>query len=98
MPILGTNPPRPSKRPPLNPNVRCQSQQKPNLASEPGAPPEQHQVNTSSPAYVARLAKARTAAIKWLRSSLAKEGLGDVKVSDQNATQALIDKIAKAGK
>ena len=102
LPILGTNPPRPSQRPPLNQDVRCQTQQPPNLASTPGAPPEQRQLDTSSPAYQARLAKARETAIGWLRGQLQVSGLQDkLKVSDQNATPSLIDQILgarKAGK
>jgi virulence factor Mce-like protein len=102
LPILGTNPPRPSKRPPLDEHVRCQTQQAPNLASTPGAPPEQRQLDTSSLAYKTELAKARETAITWLRGQLEQEGLQDkLKVSSTDATPALIDQIlqsAKAGK
>jgi hypothetical protein len=99
MPILGTNPPRPSKRPPLNEHVRCQTQEPPNLASTPGAPPEQRQLDTSSAAYKLRLAKAREEAIGWLRGQLKLGGLQDkLKVSDTDATPGLIDQILSARK
>jgi virulence factor Mce-like protein len=99
LPILGTNPPRPSKRPPLNADVRCQTQQPPNLASDPGPPPEQHTIDTNSVAYKARLAKARSVAIDWLRGQLKTSGLADtLNVSNQDATPALIDQLLKARK
>jgi phospholipid/cholesterol/gamma-HCH transport system substrate-binding protein len=99
MPILGTNPPRPSKRPPLNQDVRCQTQEPPNLASEPGKPPEQHKLDTSSAAYKTELAKAREQAIGWLRGQLKLSGLEDkLKVSGTDATKATIDQLLKASK
>jgi hypothetical protein len=99
MPILGTNPPKPNGRPPLNAKVRCQTQEAPDLHSEPGQPPEQHQLDTKNPAYLARLAKARTTAIDWLRGQIKSGGLDKVlDVSDQDATKSLIDQIAKGSK
>jgi phospholipid/cholesterol/gamma-HCH transport system substrate-binding protein len=98
LPILGTNPPRPDKRPPLDGKVRCQSQQAPDLRSIPGAPPEQHQINTKSPAYQARLAKARTSAIDWLRGTLKREGLTDkLNVSGKDVTSGQIQSLLKGG-
>jgi hypothetical protein len=95
MPILGTNPPPPNARPPLNPNVRCQTQQAPDLSSDAGAPPPQRQLDTSSPAYKTALAKARDDAITWLRGTIQREGLGNtLKVSDQDATKSVIDQLA----
>jgi phospholipid/cholesterol/gamma-HCH transport system substrate-binding protein len=98
LPILGTNPPPPNKRPPLNPNVRCQTQQPPDLRSDPGAPPPQRQLDTSSPAYKTAMAKARADAISWLKGTIKREGLDSVlNVSDQDVTQPLIDKLKNAG-
>jgi ABC-type transporter Mla subunit MlaD len=94
-PILGANPPKPTKRPPLDETQPCEDQQPPDLRSQPANPPEQHQIDTKDPAYVARLAKAQTAAIDWLKADLKKEGLADkLTVSDQDATQQLLDKVA----
>jgi phospholipid/cholesterol/gamma-HCH transport system substrate-binding protein len=99
MPILGTNPPKPKGRPPLNAKARCQTQEPPDLRSVAGPPPEQHQLDTSNPAYQARLAKARAKAIDWLRGELKTGGLDKVlEVSDQDATKALIDKLGKGGR
>jgi phospholipid/cholesterol/gamma-HCH transport system substrate-binding protein len=99
MPILGTNPPKPNARPPLNASVRCQTQAPPDLRSTPGAPPEQHQVDTGSAAYRDRLAAARTTAIDWLRGQVRSEGLDKLlDVSGQDATRSLIDTIAKGAR
>jgi hypothetical protein len=95
MPILGTNPPPPSKRPPLNPAVHCQTQQPPDLRSDPGAPPPQRQLDTSSPAYKIAMAKARADAITWLQGTIKREGLSNsLKVSTQDVTPALIQQVA----
>ncbi len=47
-PIQGSNPPKPSTRPSLQPNVPCETQQRPDLRTMPGAPPQQTQA-TSTP-------------------------------------------------
>ena len=49
-PILGANPPKQESRPPLRRDVACETQEPPDLRSKPGAPPEQHQVDTSDAA------------------------------------------------
>jgi hypothetical protein len=97
LPILGTNPPRPSHRPPLNDKVRCQTQQKPNLQSEPGAPPQQQQLDTSNPAYLAELAKAQTKAVDWLQKAVKHEGL-NLKVSPTDLTNSLLGILSRGGK
>jgi phospholipid/cholesterol/gamma-HCH transport system substrate-binding protein len=97
LPILGTNPPRPSHRPPLNDKVRCQTQQKPNLQSEPGAPPQQQQLDTSNPAYLAELAKAQTKAVDWLQKAVKQEGL-NLKVSPTDLTNSLLGILSRGGK
>jgi hypothetical protein len=99
LPILGTNPPPPKARPPLNPNVRCQTQQPPDLHSDPGPPPQQRQLDTSSPAYKTAMAKARADAITWLRDTIKREGLqNSLKVSDQDLTTSLLSQLKGAGK
>jgi hypothetical protein len=95
MPILGTNPPPPSKRPPLNAAVHCQTQQPPDLRSDPGPPPPQRQLDTSSPAYKTAMAKARADAIAWLQGTIKREGLSNsLRVSNQDVTPALIQQLA----
>jgi phospholipid/cholesterol/gamma-HCH transport system substrate-binding protein len=99
LPIIGANPPRPTSRPPLNPDVRCQSQQPPDLRSIPGPPPEQKTIDTSTPEYQARYAKARAYAMDWLGEQLEQGGLTDqLQVGDTDVTKELLDSLPKTGK
>jgi phospholipid/cholesterol/gamma-HCH transport system substrate-binding protein len=98
-PLLGANPPKPQKRPPLNGTVPCETQEAPDLRTIPGDPPPQRQINTNSSAFQARYSQARGKAINWLTKQLKIEGLQDVlDVATQDITPQLVDKIAKAGK
>ena len=99
-PILGANPPKPKNgRPPLEPDTPCETQEPPDLRSQPGAPPEQKQIDTSAPAYRERLALARGRAIKWLKKQIKAEKLtGELNVSDKDATKQLIERIASGKK
>jgi hypothetical protein len=72
-PVLGVNPPPAPERPPLRPEVPCETQQRPDLRTIPGLPPTQ--VKTSLDP--ARYAKAKAAAVDWLRGRVKAEGLGD---------------------
>jgi phospholipid/cholesterol/gamma-HCH transport system substrate-binding protein len=94
-PLLGANPPKPTKRPPLDGNVPCETQQTPDLRTNPAPPPPQHSVNTSSAAFQERYALARGKAVDWLRKQLKTEDLANVlKVVTSDATPQLINKIA----
>jgi hypothetical protein len=94
-PILGANPPKPKGRPPLNADAPCETQEPPDLRSQPGAPPKQERVDTSSQAFQDRLKLARGRAIKWLQKELKAEDLtGKLKVTDKDATKQLLDRIA----
>jgi virulence factor Mce-like protein len=91
LPFLGTNPPKPKERPPLVADVPCETQQAPDLRSQPGPPPEQRQIDTTSPAYQARYAKDKAAAIEWLRGQLKYQGLADeITVGTAEVTPAQI--------
>jgi hypothetical protein len=96
-PIKGTNPPKPPARPPLRQDVRCQTQEPPDLRSEPGPPPEQRTVSADDPAFKARWALAQRKLVDWMRGQLAQTGLDkQLKISDQDVTQAIIGKAAAA--
>jgi phospholipid/cholesterol/gamma-HCH transport system substrate-binding protein len=98
-PLIGANPPKPQKRPPLNGKVPCETQQAPDLRTNPAAPPPQHSVNTNSTAFQTRYAQARGKAVKWLTKQVKVEDLeGLLKVADSDATPQLLDKIAKGAK
>lgn len=93
-PILGSNPPK-SPRPVLDESKACETQQAPDLHTDPGAPPEQHQIDTKSKVFQDRYALAKGRAVDWLKKQLKTEGLaGKLKVSDQDASPSLIDQIA----
>jgi phospholipid/cholesterol/gamma-HCH transport system substrate-binding protein len=95
-PLLGANPPKPTKRPPLNGNVPCETQQTPDLRTNPAPPPPQHTVNTSSAAFDARYAKARGEAVKWLTKQLKVEGLDDLlSVTSNDLTPQMLSKLGK---
>ncbi len=95
LPIEGSNPPRPPRRPPLRADVPCETQPTPDLRSRPGAAPPQRRVDTTSPEYRKRSALAQARAIRWLERQLKYEGLEKtLKVTDKIATDALIDRVA----
>jgi phospholipid/cholesterol/gamma-HCH transport system substrate-binding protein len=97
-PLLGANPPKPERRPPLNADVPCETQENPDLRTVAAAPPEQKTVDTTTPAFQARYARARSQAIDWLEGQLKAEGLQDeISVSRTPATKATIDKL-RAGR
>jgi virulence factor Mce-like protein len=73
-PVLGVNPPPARQRPPLEPNVPCETQQRPDLRTIPGPPPTR--VDTSLDPV--RYAKAKAAAVDWLRERVKAEGLADM--------------------
>ena len=96
-PLIGANPPKPQKRPPLDGSVPCETQEAPDLRTNPAAPPPQHTVNTNSAAFQTRYTKARGEAVDWLRKQLKAEDLENVlKVVSSDATAQMIDKIAGA--
>jgi virulence factor Mce-like protein len=99
LPILGVNPPKPKARPPLREDVPCETQQTPDLRSNPGAPPEQHKADTSSQLFKDRWAKVRQYGIDLMKQQLKAEGLADrFKVGDKDLTLGDIKQLGKAGK
>ena len=74
MPLIGVNPPKSATRPPLRPDVPCETQQRPDLRTVAGDPPPAVKADRSSPAARRRYAKARETAILELRSQLERAG------------------------
>ena len=94
-PILGANPPKPKARPPLDESKPCETQEAPDLRSQPADPPKQWQADTSTQAFKDRYALAKGRAVDWLREQLKQEKLSDkLKVTDEDASKGLIDSIA----
>ena len=86
-PIVGNNPPPIRERPPLKPEIPCETQEPPDLRSIPKGPPAS--VNTRTAAARAREKKAQAAAAAVLRAELKRKG-SDIKVLDRPIT---IDEI-----
>jgi virulence factor Mce-like protein len=96
-PLVGVNPPKPKSRPPIEPEVPCETQERPDLRTVAGPPPAKVKTNANSPAVRARTAKARETAIIELRDQLRKSG-SKIDVLDRDATAADIQALArKAG-
>jgi phospholipid/cholesterol/gamma-HCH transport system substrate-binding protein len=83
-PIQGVNPPTPQghARPPLRPDVPCETQQQPDLRTDPGPAPQG--IPLAQPPAAAESA-ALQATVDWLRKDIANQGL-PLKVSDVPAT------------
>jgi len=90
-PILGNNPPPIRQRPPLKPDVPCETQEPPDLRSIPKGPPPS--VNTNNAVSRTRESKAQSAAVAVLRRELKAKGR-DLKVLDRAITTGEIRKVA----
>jgi phospholipid/cholesterol/gamma-HCH transport system substrate-binding protein len=90
-PIVGINPPPVRTRPPLRPDVPCETQQQPDLRSIPRGPPAT--IGAASGA-TAREDKAQATAVALLRSQITRQR-SDTKVSSRTATLADIRGLAK---
>ena len=78
LPILGTNPPKPQGRPPLEPTVPCETQEPPDLRTRVGAgEPTVARGLPKSRAAQRRFRRARLRAFRWLQDQLKREGLDD---------------------
>jgi phospholipid/cholesterol/gamma-HCH transport system substrate-binding protein len=93
-PILGVNPPKPAKRSPLRPDVPCETQERPDLRTNPGGMPAQSFKVRDAPADAQ--AKAQAKAIGWLEDSLKAQG-DKTKVVEDLLTVPELDKIRVRG-
>ncbi|HYF28092.1 MAG TPA: MlaD family protein [Baekduia sp.] len=84
-PFRGVQPTPQKTPPPLRPDVPCETQEAPSLASGVGAPPASRRVNYSDPKVQARYEKARDVALELERRRL-RAGGSDVKLLDRDAT------------
>ncbi|HEV7884910.1 MAG TPA: hypothetical protein VGO81_15160, partial [Solirubrobacteraceae bacterium] len=90
-PIVGNNPPPVRNRPPLRPDVPCETQQPPDLRSIPRGPPTA--VATAGAASSRREARAQSVAVELMRRQLRLQGK-DVKVLDRPITVPEIRTLA----
>ncbi|MEA2138203.1 MAG: phospholipid/cholesterol/gamma-HCH transport system substrate-binding protein [Solirubrobacteraceae bacterium] len=92
-PIVGNNPPPVRERPPLRPDVPCETQQQPDLRSIPRGPPRG--IPSAGAAAIARGNRAAASAAAILRRQLRHAG-SDTRVATRPAT--LADLRALAGR
>jgi virulence factor Mce-like protein len=103
-PLLGANPPPPiplSARSPLRPDVPCETQQAPDLRTNPmDLSKKSHRVKTSGPAYDALYKKSLTEATKFAKTVIKREGLGNIvkRVSSTPLTKDMIPKLRQLGR
>jgi phospholipid/cholesterol/gamma-HCH transport system substrate-binding protein len=90
-PIVGNNPPPVRTRPPLRPDVPCETQEPPDLRSIPKGPPQP--VSTAGAASTRRQARAQSVAVELMRRQLRNLGQ-DTKVLDRPITLAEIRRLA----
>jgi phospholipid/cholesterol/gamma-HCH transport system substrate-binding protein len=90
-PIVGNNPPPVRDRPPLRPDVPCETQQPPDLRSIPKGPPTA--VDTAGAASSQREARAQSVAVDLMRRQLRLQGK-DVTVLDRPITLGEIRALA----
>jgi ABC-type transporter Mla subunit MlaD len=75
-PLIGTNPPKPDARPPLQPEVACETQEPPDLRTRPGPPDTEVARGMPNTAAARRSYRdARTRAVDWVRQMLEDGGL-----------------------
>jgi phospholipid/cholesterol/gamma-HCH transport system substrate-binding protein len=91
--LRGVNPPPVRQRPPLRPDVPCETQEAPNLDSRP-APPPPTVANRNQPAIDERLAKSRSVAIEVMNEQLRAEG-DPRRVVDRDVTLEELQSLAK---
>lgn len=76
LPILGTNPPKPAARPPLEPDVPCETQEPPDLRTIPGpGDTEVAQGMPDTPQAKRRWRAAQDRAVRAVRRHLRERGL-----------------------
>ena len=89
-PIIGANPPKPAKRPPLRPDVPCETQEQPDLRTNP-TKVESFRIR-QAPAEAE--AAARKKAVEWLEDEAKSLGQS-VKVVDEALTEGELSKLPK---
>ena len=102
-PIQGVNPPKPLdakggvRYSPMRPDVPCETQERPDLRTRIGTPPQQRRVAIDTPRERRAYAKAKDAAVKWLRRDLRRTGLDKkYRVTEKEITRAQVERLGKA--
>ncbi len=95
-PPVGANPPKPKGRPPLRPDVPCETQEQPDLRTQQTRFEGTFKVR-EAPAELEE--KSREIAVAWLQNELRKTGRDDdVKVSEKPVLPAEIPLVGKGAR
>jgi phospholipid/cholesterol/gamma-HCH transport system substrate-binding protein len=93
LPLQGVNPPK-AGQPPLRSDVPCETQEPPDLRSEPQDPPPAKRVNFEHPQVKAAQAEAQAKAIEWLKRELKFADL-DIGVLDRVLSASDLPKLER---
>jgi len=74
-PLQGVNPPRARSAPAYRRDVPCETQERPDLRSNPGAAPQQRRIDQNAPGAAERRKRANEIAMEWMEDSLKMSGL-----------------------
>jgi phospholipid/cholesterol/gamma-HCH transport system substrate-binding protein len=99
-PLQGVNPAPPAQRypRPYRPDVPCETQQAPDLHSNPLAAPKGYKANLDSPQVKAGVSAATAKAVTWLRGALKREGGSASKIKVSGTPLKSLAGIGKAGR
>ncbi len=92
--VDGVNPPPPQSRPPLEPDVPCETQEPPNLDTVPLGPPTTVSRRTPSEAAREREDKAQRTMLMVIADQMRREGM-DVEIGEGELTRADVDALAR---
>ena len=94
LPATGINPPVQEERPPLRPDVPCETQEPPNLDSDPQDPPQAMKVDRDDPELLEREAMAREVAMELIARRQRSQGQ-DVRKGEGEVTMGAIENLAR---
>jgi virulence factor Mce-like protein len=94
LPATGLNPPVQEERPPLRPDVPCETQEVPDLESNPQNAPESMEIDREDPELVERTAMTREVAMELMARKLRSQGQ-DVRIGEGEVTMGAIENLAQ---
>nr|MBA3861183.1 hypothetical protein [Solirubrobacterales bacterium] len=82
------------ERPPLRPDVPCETQESPDLDSNPQDPPESMDIDRDDPELLERTAMTREVAMELLARRMRSQGK-DVRIGEGEVTMGAIENLAQ---
>jgi ABC-type transporter Mla subunit MlaD len=96
LPVEGINPPKAPGFPAYKPKVPCETQERPDLRTIPGAAPAGVRIDQNAPGAAQRRARARAVALDWMREQLDSSGLGkSLTLSDEPLRADELDDVRR---